>query len=206
MPAPAALVILLHGVHADGANLAPLAEHLRRALPGAAVVAPDAPFATPFGFQWFSLEGVTPENRPERIFSARDAFDAVLRKIVAAHGLEKNLRRVALVGFSQGSMMALDAFVSGRWPVGGLVAFSGRLASPPPFAPPRDTPVALVHGDDNSVISCSESREAAKALQALGVETRLRILPGVDHCIDAEGANLAAAYLRERFAGLPPTA
>ncbi len=189
------LVILLHGVLADGANLAPLADMLRPALPGAEIAAPDAPFPTPLGFQWFSLDGITPENRPQRMVEARSAFDAVLGRIVEAHGLSANPRRVALVGFSQGAIMALDALATGRWPVAGVVAFSGRFASPPPYAPSLQTPALLVHGDADDVIPWSESRDAEEALKKLGVSTRLRVLAGVDHCITPDGADLAAKFL-----------
>jgi len=193
------LVILLHGVNADGDDLAPLADMLRPALAGADFVAPDAPFPTPLGFQWFSLDGITLENRLERVAQARAAFDAVLNRIVEAHslaaGLPANLGRVALVAFSQGAIMALDALATGRWPVAGVVAFSGRFASPPPYAPSLQTPALLVHGDADDVIPWSESRDAEQALKKLGVSTRLRVLAGVDHCITPEGADLAARFL-----------
>ncbi|MGO9391861.1 alpha/beta hydrolase [Rhodoblastus sp.] len=189
------LVILLHGVNADGADLAPLADMLRPALPGANFAAPDAPFPTPFGFQWFSLDGITAQNRLQRVVEARAAFDALLSRIVEAHGLAANPRRVALVGFSQGAIMALDALATGRWPVAGVVAFSGRFSSPPPYAPSLQTPALLVHGDADDVIPWSESRDAEEALKKLGVSTRLRVLAGVDHCVTPEGADLAANFL-----------
>ncbi len=189
------LVILLHGVNADGADLAPLADMLRSALPSADFAAPDAPFPTPFGFHWFSLDGITTENRLQRVVEARAAFDALLSRIVEAHGLAATPRRVALVGFSQGATMALDALATGRWPVAGVVAFSGRFSSPPPYAPSLQTPALLVHGDADDVIPWSESRDAEEALKKLGVSTRLRVLAGVDHCVTPEGADLAANFL-----------
>ncbi len=189
------LVILLHGVHADGDDLATLADMLRPALPGADFAAPDAPFPTPFGFQWFSLDGATPGNRPQRVAEARAAFDAVINGIVELHGLGANLRHVALVGFPHGAIMALDALATGRWPVAGVVAFSGRVDSAPPYAPSRQTPALLVHGDADDVISWKESSFAEEALTGLGVSTRLHVLAGVDHCITPEGADLAANFL-----------
>jgi phospholipase/carboxylesterase len=193
------LVILLHGVNATGADLAPLGDLWRKALPDTAFVAPDAPFPTPIGRQWFSLDDVTPENRLARIAAALAPCDMLMREIIADHGLSDRPERVALVGFSQGAMMALDAQASGRWTFGGIVGISGRLASPPPLAPSRATPVLLIHGDDDSVIPCSESREATSVLQSLGVQTSLYILHGVDHCISSEGALLARDYLVERL-------
>ncbi len=199
------LIILLHGVHANGANLAPLADWLKAALPGADIVAPDAPDATPLGFQWFSLDAVTAENRPKRLAEARPAFDALIGRIIAAHGFSDDLRGVALVGFSQGAMMALDALATGRWPVASVVAFSGRFASPLPCAPSLQTPVLLVHGDADDVIDWRESREAEQTLRVLGVSARLHVLPGVDHCITPEGADLAASFLAPLLGAEPGT-
>jgi phospholipase/carboxylesterase len=191
------LVIFLHGVNASGADLAPLGDLWRKALPRTSFVAPDAPFFSGYGYQWFSLDGITAENRFARVVAAREAFDRTLQKILTERGLSELPENVALVGFSQGSMMALDALVSGRWRFGAIVAFSGRLASPPPLTPALATPVLLIHGDDDSVIRCDESRDAAAKLQELGVKTRLDILPGVDHCISPEGARLAQDFLAE---------
>ncbi len=200
------LVIFLHGVNADGADLAPLGAQWRHRFPNTDFAAPDAPFASDYGFEWFSLDGITSANRFARVAEARAPFDAVLRDIIAAHGLGHHPERAALVGFSQGSIMALDALASGRWAVGAVVAFSGRLASPPPLAPSLATPVLLIHGDDDSVIASSESEEAAAVLQKLGVATRLHILRGVDHCISSEGALLAQSFLAEHLGVVGGTA
>jgi phospholipase/carboxylesterase len=192
------LVIFLHGVRADASQLAPLADAWRAVLPNTAFAAPDAPFAGPRGGrQWFSLEGVTRETRPQRLAAARPAFDALLGGVIADHGLSGHLSRVALVGFSQGAMMALDALVSGHWPVAAVVAFSGRLASPPPLAPRPGAAALLIHGEDDAAIPVQESRDAALALQELGVRTRVEILPGVSHAVTPEGVALAGAFLAE---------
>lgn len=191
------LLIVLHGVGSDGADLAPFGEIWSRALPDTDFAAPDAPFAFGYGGgrQWFSLDGVTAENRPGRVVAARETFDRLIGGIVSAHGLENDLDRVALVGFSQGAIMALDALASGRWPVAGVVAFSGRLASPAPLSPPPGARVLLVHGDEDTVIPARESERAAAVLSGLGVETTLRILPGIGHGIAPEGVALAQRFL-----------
>jgi phospholipase/carboxylesterase len=194
------LIILLHGVNADAANLFPLQDFLLERLPGVAVVSPDAPFPTPLGYQWFSLDGVTKESLPVRVAEARSAFDAVLNGILAAHGAD-DLRRVGLFGFSQGGMMALDALVTGRWPVAAIAGFSTRLASPPPFTPAQ-APVLLVHGDDDSVIPSSDSLEAQATLRALGLNVQTHILQGVDHCITPEGMRLAADFFAANLPAL----
>lgn len=196
------LVILLHGVGSSGADMASLGDLWREALPATAFAAPDAPFASDMGRgrQWFSVRGVTEENRPGRVLAAREAFDATVQGIIDAHGFSGRLDRVALVGFSQGSIMALDALASGRWPVAAIVAFAGRLAAIQPLAPATETKTLLIHGDADRIMPVGESMAAAEALGTLGVSVEVRILPGLDHRISAEGARLAADFLTEAFA------
>ena len=195
------LVILLHGVGARGENLAGLGPIWARALPDTAFAAPDSPF--PFdqggpGRQWFSIAGVTPENRAARVIAARADFDAVIGALVAEHGFAARLDRVALVGFSQGAIMALDALASGRWPVAAVLAYSGRLATPVDN-PARGTPALLIHGDADMAIPFTQSQEAAARLTAAGVPTRLIIEPGQYHGISPQGAQEGARFLAGAF-------
>ncbi|MEN5362739.1 alpha/beta hydrolase [Brevundimonas intermedia] len=200
-----ALVILLHGVGASGASLAPLGRLWSDSLPGVAFAAPDG--AYPFdmggaGRQWFSVAGVTPDNRAERIVGARAALDEVLGGLIAAHDLADRLERVALVGFSQGTIMALDAVVSGRWPVGAVVGFSGRLASPEPWTP-SETPVLLVHGDADPVIPIAEGQAAAAALSEAGATVEWAAIPGGRHELHPAGAATAGRFLARRLNTTP---
>lgn len=190
------LVILLHGVGAHGSSIAWLADHLGLQA-GTAVAAPDAPFAfdpAPQGpgRQWFSVTGVTAENRPARVAAARGPFDAVLSQIIAEHGLSDALHRVALVGFSQGSIMALDAVASGRWPVGLLVAFSGRFVGPAPLVQPK-TPILIAHGTADTAIPVAEAYHAHDALP--GAE--MVIEPGLGHAPGPQGVARARALMAD---------
>lgn len=193
------LVIMLHGVGSSGNDLAPLGHTWKATLPGAVFVSPNAPAPSSFGsgYQWFSVAGVTEENRGARIVDARSSFDRVITSIIEENGFAKKLDRVAFVGFSQGTIMALDALASGRWPVGAVVGFSGRLASPLPLQPALETPVLLVHGSADPVIPATETSKAAAALQALGLKVETLTLPGVPHTISAEGATRAGGFLAE---------
>ena len=193
------LVVFLHGVGALGADLAPLAEPLSAFLPSAAFVAPDAPARFDGGGparQWFSVAGITAENRPRRVEQAREAFDRVISAAIAERGFAGRLDRVALFGFSQGSIMALDAVASGRWPVAAVVAASGRLpgaADPLPAA--AATPVLLLHGEADSVVPAEESRRAATRLKSAGFNVEARFFARLGHTISAEGVETAGAFL-----------
>ena len=147
------------------------------------------------GYQWFSVAGVTENNRPERIRLARAAFDLELTGIIDGQGFSDKLDRVVLVGFSQGTIMALDAIASGRWPVAAVVGFSGRLASPEPLAPSPHSRVLLIHGDADQVIPSSETTKAATLLRQKGMSVEATIELGLAHTISAQGVRHATNFL-----------
>ncbi|WP_213993109.1 prolyl oligopeptidase family serine peptidase [Sodalis sp. dw_96] len=191
------LVIFLHGVGSNGDDLAPLGDVWRQSLPETRFAAPNAPM--PFdmgpGYQWFSVNGVTQDNRAQRIAAARAAFDQQVARLMAEQGMADHPERVVLAGFSQGSIMALDAVASGRWPFAGVVAFSGRLSSPMPLIPAVGTPVLLIHGADDQVIPSWETERAGVTLQELGVTATTVILPHLGHGISGEGVALAGRFI-----------
>ncbi|AYD00118.1 prolyl oligopeptidase family serine peptidase [Neorhizobium sp. NCHU2750] len=191
------LVILLHGVGSNGADLAPLGESWKARLPNAVFVSPNAPDRSSFGagYQWFSVAGVTEDNRAARITAARPAFDAVISEIIETNGFEGQLDRVVLVGFSQGTIMSLDAIASGRWPVAAIIGFSGRLASEHPLKPATATKVLLVHGTSDPVIPSWETEKAETELKAAGLTVETVIEPGLGHTISMAGAERAADFL-----------
>jgi len=193
------LVVFLHGVGASGADLAPLAEPLSAFLPSTAFAAPDAPERRPGGGplrDWFSVAGVSADNRRQRVEQAREGFDRVLSATLAERGFAGRLDRVALFGFSQGAIMALDAIASGRWPVAAVVAASGRLpgaVEPRPAA--AATSVLLLHGEFDTVVPAEESRQAAPRLKAAGFAVEARFFPRLGHSISGEGVEAAGIFL-----------
>lgn len=194
------LIILLHGVGSNGGDLMHLGDIWREMLPGATLAAPDAPFVFEGGRgrQWFSVAGVNAQNRGGRIVAARAAFDATVQEAIDRHGFSQAPERVALAGFSQGGIMALDALASGRWPLA-VVAFSARLATPDPLAPAAGSVALLVHGEADRIIPARESEAAAERLDRAGVHTELFIEPGLDHTISSEGAMQAVDFLARRL-------
>ncbi|MGK3130277.1 alpha/beta hydrolase [Pantoea sp. C8B4] len=194
-----ALVIFLHGVGSNGDDLAGLGQHWASLLPDVAFASPNAPypFEHAMGYQWFSLTGITPENRPARVRQARAAFDETLQQLMAQHGMAGAWDKVILVGFSQGSIMALDALASGRYPLAGVVAFSGRLSFEGALTPNPQTPALLIHGKVDDVIPFSESESAVARLQAAGVTVEARYEAATGHTISSQGAMQAAAFIAQ---------
>ncbi|MCK8783052.1 prolyl oligopeptidase family serine peptidase [Roseomonas sp. NAR14] len=202
---PDSLVLLLHGVGADGRDLIDLASRWADALPGALFVAPDAPFphdqAPPGwpGRQWFSLAEwfARPDRDPavlvpglRRAADLLDGFlDAEMARLALAPG------RCALMGFSQGAMTALFAGLRRPVPPAGVLAYSGALAGV--AATPRAAPpVLLVHGEADDVVPVAASRAAEAALRRIGLPVEAHYTPGLGHGIDEAGLLAGARFLR----------
>ncbi|WP_109483796.1 dienelactone hydrolase family protein [Paraburkholderia sp. C35] len=200
--APAtSLVVLLHGVGSNAQDLLPLADIWREALPHTAFTSLDGsePFDGGFGGrQWFSLRDVDVQNRPGRVAAGWPALQTMLDAELAHYGL--NHSQLALVGFSQGSMMSLHHVATNPQGAAVVVAFSGRLASP--IVTKSATPVTLIHGEDDAVISIEETGRAAHALHDAGFDVEAYALPGVGHTISGEGVELGREALVRALAPL----
>lgn len=180
---PAQLVLLFHGVGASARDLQSLGEALAPHLHDALVVSEQAPFPSDFGagWQWFSVQGVTEENRPARVAAAMPRFIETISKWQAEAGLGP--AATMLVGFSQGAIMSLAATQQATPPAHRIVSIAGRFARPPLLAP-ADTRVHLMHGDADRVVPHRFSIEAAAQLQALGADVTLDLFDGLGHGID----------------------
>jgi phospholipase/carboxylesterase len=198
-----ALVVFLHGLGADGHDLISLAPLLEPLLPGAAFVSPHAPHAcdmAPLGRQWFSLQDRDPELLLAGAAAAAPCLDAFLDAELASHGLADD--RLALVGFSQGTMTALHTALRRPRPCAVIVGFSGALLKPEVLAAEIRSrpPVLLVHGDADMVVPFAALAQAEAALRANGVPVTARRRPGLGHGIDQEGLQLCAtALMRHLF-------
>jgi phospholipase/carboxylesterase len=189
------LIICLHGIGASGAQMRPIADSWRRHLPDATFVTPDAPLKNSYGgHQWFKVDGM--QLDPVLIREARDAFDKTIEDVVRREGFDAKTCSIALVGVSQGAIVALDAVASGRWKVGALVAFSGLLPPTTVSRSGNQTPVLLIHGANDRTIPSMASTVAAGQLKAAGFQVEIDIEPKVGHTISVKGANKALQFLR----------
>ena len=188
------LVLLFHGIGASAAQLAPLVASYQTSMSGARLVVPNAPFRHRYGYEWFSVEGNP--LAPDRIQSARGAFDHTVKEIVVREGFENTLDRVAFVGVSQGAIVSLDAVASGRWQVGAVVSFAGLLPPVPVSPISNRTPALLVHGQDDQTIPPLASTLAASQVRTAGFQVELEILASVGHTISPGGADRAMRFLQ----------
>jgi phospholipase/carboxylesterase len=93
--------------------------------------------------------------------------------------------------------MALDALASGRYPLAGVVAFSGRLSFDGALTPQQHTPALLIHGKVDGVIPYSETESAAQRLQEAGVTVEARYEAATGHTISSQGAMQAATFIAQ---------
>ena len=196
------LVVLLHGVGANGADLIELAPYVAEALPDAAFVAPDAPFEydmAGFGRQWFSLQDRSTPALAAGIRAAAPILDAFIEQELACRGLTD--ADLALVGFSQGTMMALHVGPRRPRAAAAIVGFSGALVAPDALADelasrPR---MLLIHGEEDEVVNPACLAQAEQGLATFGIPVLAEMRPGLGHSIDGPGLGLAVAFLRQAF-------
>lgn len=190
-----ALVLVLHGVGSSAADMRPIAAEFARALPDTAVVAPDGFEAFDRGIsgrQWFSIAGVTEANRPERVAAALPRLEALIDVEADRAGVTRH--HTALVGFSQGAIMALHVAAEGR-SVSAVASFAGRLASSTGTADGPRPVVLLSHGTDDPVIPSLELAWAAQALAEAGATIETLEVPGLGHGIAPQQIERAAQFL-----------
>jgi phospholipase/carboxylesterase len=197
---PSRLVILLHGLGADGNDLIGLAPYWAPLLPEAEFLSPNAPFPcdmAPYGYQWFSSQDRSDEARLAGVRAAAPILDAFIDEALEERGLED--RDLTLVGFSQGTMMALFVGLRREEPAAGIIGFSGRLIAPEllPSELRARPPVLLVHGTEDPLVPYSSLAEAKVALDTLGVPVGTLTCPGIGHSIDENGLRRGAAFLKE---------
>lgn len=197
---PRALVILLHGLGADGNDLMGLAPALGQILPDAAFVSPHAPFPcdmAPMGRQWFSFRSQADADVLAGVRAAAPILDAFIDAELARHGLSDD--RLALLGFSQGTMMALHVGLRRARPCAAVIGYSGALIAPETLAAEIKSrpPVLLMHGEADEVILFSAMASSAEALRANDVPVHCEARPGLGHGIDEQGMAFGAAALKQ---------
>ena len=189
------LMLLFHGVGATALDLVPLGRVLAAEFPGAFIVsvAAPAPSGSGEGRQWFSVMDITEENRPERVEAALPSFDAV----VARWQKEADVARdaVALIGFSQGGIMALESTRDRPAIAGRVISIAGRFAKLP-RTPNADVTLHMFHGKLDPVIPSGFTVEAAQYLVAIGADLTADVIPHLGHQINDDLSDLLIERLR----------
>ena len=200
---PKSLVVLLHGYGSNGRDLIGLTPFWRDALPDTLFVAPNAPQicpGAPDGYQWWALTSLSPEARAAGVRLSAPLLDGFIDDLLARYGLAED--RLVLIGFSQGTMMALHVGPRRGRAVAGVIGFSGMLADPDALSQEvrSKPPVLLIHGDADDVLPVSSLVRAEQSLETLGFPVLSRVSPGLGHGIDEAGIGLGLDFLVQRLA------
>ena len=197
------LVVLFHGLGADGQNLIDIAGVMNRFIPDTHFISPNAPFPydmAPFGYQWFSRQDRSKDFAVKGLRAVENIVDDFIDYQLQRFNLtEKNL---VLVGFSQGTMVALHTMLRRKNPVALIVGFSGALIAPELLDDEMKSkpPVLLIHGEDDDILPISMMHEAYDALSSRKVHVEKHSYPHLGHSIGQQGFELAINRIKSALA------
>jgi len=197
------LVVLLHGLGSKASFMLPLVNAIASELPTVAAVALDGiePFdKAPVGRQWFSTKGITRDNRCERIEACLPSVCAVIGHLQKRFNVPPE--RTALVGFSQGAMIAFQIAAT-RDPPAAVVALAGRLSTAVTIFGTRRPPMLISLGDKDAVISLEEGAHAARTFSDAGYPVEMQVIAGHGHSISDPQLAKCVAFLKACFSSHP---
>ena len=200
--APKQIVLLLHGYGSSGADMISLAPHWQETLPDALFLAPHAPQRCGMmtaGYQWWGLSGFDSRALAAGAASAAPAIDAFIDRKLAQYRLtEANL---ALVGFSQGTMMALHVGLRRHRSVAAIVGYSGMLTGAAELAHRKlaKPPVLLVHGAADPIVPVAALHAAESELKRMGLDVKTHVSFGLGHSVDLVGLRLGRDFVAENL-------
>jgi len=187
------LLLLFHGVGDNPVSMGQIGSWFAPLFPDALIVSVGGAEVSGTGRQWFSVEGINEENRQQRVDAIMPTFIETVRHWQRQSGVRP--QATALIGFSQGAIMALEGIKALPGLASRVVAFNGRYATLPTSASTTTT-VHLIHGGEDRVIDLSWAVAAQEALLAVGGDVTLDIVEDLPHAIDDRSMQLALDHLR----------
>ena len=195
---PTSMVILLHGLGSNGQDLISLAPYFAAQLPETVFVSPDAPLVCdmvppgyPDSYQWFSLQ----DRDPDKVLAGVQAAAPILEAFIAEQ-LEKyslSADKLALCGFSQGTMMSLYVGPRYQGKIAGVLGYSGAMVGE---VGQNAIPVHLIHGEADDVVPVGAYHHAREVLEQKGFDVGGHTTPNLAHSIDEMGIQSGAKFLK----------
>ncbi len=189
------LMVLLHGIGSDGYDLLSLTPYIREKLPYYHFISPhgiEEYDLAPEGRQWFSLQDRSYQVVLALLKKNIPKINDIIR--IKQNQLQLTNKDTILCGFSQGAMVALYLTLSTKNPYSATISFSGRLI-PPDIIENTNSPIAVIHGQDDSIISSEESKKTISYLNQYNIKNDHLIIPKLKHSIDMIGLNFAINFL-----------
>jgi phospholipase/carboxylesterase len=204
--APEKIVIFCHGYGANGQDLIGLALNWQQDLPKVTFFSPDAPQKTPGmpgSFQWWDIGGFSQEEQERGVTQAAPILDAFIDQTLDKAGLTE--ADLALVGFSQGTMLSLFVGLQRARPLAAIVGYSGAVAAPDLLAQRITTrpPVLLVHGDIDHMIPPTAMTASERFLKENQIDVTTHLSRGMGHGIAPDGIDLGSQFLQRAFGVAP---
>ena len=199
---PRQAIILCHGYGGDGKDISTLAINWQRFLPDAIFLCPNAPevcAVNPQGYQWFDLTSEKEEIILEKSLLAEEKLNTFLDQVIDNFQLEHT--NLALVGFSQGSMIAIQVGLKKKKQINCLVGYSGKVINQKNLSNNINSKpkIFLMHGENDTIVSPTHLLEAKEYLNKCGLKIKTKLLKNCDHRIPVEGSSLGLGFLRKNL-------
>lgn len=199
---PRQLVIFLHGLGADGHDLFSLVPYFQEIMPDAYFIAPHAPFPcdmAPYGYQWFSLL----DRKEEKILTGITKAEVILNHFIdqMKERLQLEDSQIVLIGFSQGTMLALHTALRRKKALAGILGYSGALVG---LSQLKETirskpPLCLIHGEEDNIVPFQAFGEAIQALKKWQVPVYGYSRKELGHGIDPAGIKIGQDFFKNIF-------
>jgi len=199
---PKQIIVLCHGYGGDGKDISTLAISWQRFLPDAIFLCPNAPeicSINPQGYQWFDLASEKEEIILEKSLVAEEKLNIFLDQVLENFKLEPI--NLALVGFSQGCMMAIQVGIKKRKQINCLIGYSGKVMNQKHLSDNINSKpkIFLMHGVNDTIVSATHLLEAKEYLKNHGINIKSKMFKNCEHKIPVEGSSLGLAFLKKNL-------
>ena len=199
---PKQVIILCHGYGGDGKDISMLALNWKRFLPDAAFLCPNAPEVckiNPYGYQWFDLESDEEDIILEKSIIAENKLNLFIDQVLKNYNLKPN--NLALVGFSQGCMIAIQVGLKKKEKINCIVGYSGKIINKKDLSNNINSKpkIFLMHGDNDTIVSPVNILEAKDYLNNHGLKIKTKILKNCEHNIPVEGTSLGLEFIKKNI-------
>ena len=199
---PRQVIVLCHGYGGDGKNISTLAINWQRFLPDAIFLCPNAPEVctdNPQGYQWFDMASEKEETMFEKSLAAEEKLNTFLDQVVSNFQLEPS--KLALVGFSQGCMMSIQAGLKRKEQINCIIGYSGKVINQKHLLENINSKpkIFLMHGANDTIVSPTHLLEAKAYLKKCGLKIKTKLFKNCEHNIPVEGRSLGLAFLKKNI-------
>ena len=199
---PRQVIILFHGYGGDGKDISQLAINWQRFLPDAIFLCPNAPEAcaiSPQGYQWFDLSSEKENVILEKSLLAEKKLNIFFEQVFDNFQLQPS--NLALVGFSQGCMMAIQVGLKMKEKINCIIGYSGKIINQKHLSNNINSKpkILLMHGANDTIVSPTHLLEAKEYLDNHGIKIKTKLLKNCEHKIPVEGSSLGLSFIRKNL-------